>query len=153
MQLIRVIPAWGWLMIGYAVIGAALFWSVHQSINNVSGTVFFLALLTSWLPAYIFANRRDISLNKMFWISQSAGLLAVLLVVFLISPWLSQWQDSAQAEALKERSWSSTFGALGITLLVSMMGNSLLRKTFLKTEAAVEKHLASTESKPSSKAE
>ena len=74
------IPAWVWLVVSYAILASALFWMATHEASRITTILVIAGLLGCWIPAYVYANRRDIVQNKVFWISQSIAMTAGLIV-------------------------------------------------------------------------
>jgi len=112
MKLLLRIPGQMWLAIAYAVLGSAFFWAANQPPKRLSGSVFTICLLLSWVPAYVYANRDDIVRNKSFWISQGGALLAGLVAYAFFYWKMSGEHDAKAAEAANEGTTWSVIGAV-----------------------------------------
>jgi len=105
-------PGQAWLLISYVFLALILFWSANQPAGKLSGGVFLISLLLSWVPAYVYANRDDIRRNKVFWISQTLALLAGLLA-FALLHWIFETKhDVEQAQAAADGTFWSLGGAI-----------------------------------------
>lgn len=132
------IPAPAWLVVSYALIGGLLYWSGNHEPTQLSASVFFMCLLGSWIPAYVYANRRDMVQNKVFWVSQGVALAAAVMVTCLLGPWIIG-DDSTSASVRQTGSWKGIIGGVFAYIAVQAMCQSIVRSSFDVTESTVEK--------------
>jgi len=136
-------PAFVWLVFSYAVLLPLLYWTAAHEPTRFTVTVFFVGFFMSWIPLYVFVNRDDIARNKVFWASQSAGLAAAAVVVFLIGPWIDDVSDAALDQAWDAHTWGGICGGFIAYYLVQYWMGMLIRRTFDVTESNVEKMMSS----------
>jgi hypothetical protein len=133
------IPAPAWLVMSYALLGGLLYWSGIQEPAQLSASVFFVCLLSSWIPAYVYANRKDMAHNKVFWISQSAAMVVALIVLCVIAPWVLHMNDEIVEEGRAQLGWGGIGSGIVAYLLVQDLCTSIVRRAFHITETSVEK--------------
>jgi hypothetical protein len=127
-----------WMVIAYLGLCMVFWWSANQPSAGFAQSVFFLTLFLSWVPAYVYANRRDIACNKAFWFSRAAGLIAGLLMFFLLL-YLVGIKDDPDAESSTDLvGW---LGGVATYFLSSHFIDSLIKWSAMGTQRAVEQHL------------
>lgn len=132
------IPAPAWLVMSYTLLGGLLYWSGNRPPTQFSTSVFSVCLFGSWIPAYVYANRRDMVQNKVFWVSQGAALAAAVIVTCLLGPWIIG-DDSPAASVRQTGSWKGITGGVFAYIAVQAMCQSIVRRSFDVTESTVEK--------------
>ena len=142
-----VIPAWTWLVLSYALLSYLTYWSATREATGFAAIVFFTCVLGSWIPAYVYANRKDMIRNKVFWISQSAAMAVALVVLCVVSPWMLEAGDSVIEMGRAPRTWGGiTSGIVVYFVMQSFFGN-FVRRAYNVTKSKLEKLLAEKDRK------
>ena len=144
---LSIVPAAVWLGISYALLACAIYWSAHHKESGITTAIFFACVFGAWIPAYIYANRKDMALNKVFWISQTAAMAVAIVVLCVVSPWLLEASDSVIEMGRAPRTWGGiASGIVAYFVMQSFFGN-LVRRAYNVTESQVEKLLAERDQK------
>ena len=130
------------MLISYAVMGTVFFWSANQTTGYLAEITFLSILALSWLPLYVYLNRKDIMSHRSYWFSQGAALLITAIVALLIFSFAPDSQSSPGPIAL----------AVSIVtyILFSNFAGIVLDSLFKFVEKNVEKTMQSPQTTKSS---
>lgn len=128
-----------WLLCSYLLLTGALLWSAKQPAGKLSGGVFFVSLLLSWVPAYVYANWEDIRRNKVYWISQTMAIISALLTGAVLL-WIFQAPDEPAVASPKDTFWTIA-GAAAVYVGVQRFAGTLVCNVFLWVESFCERKL------------
>ncbi len=126
-----------WLIAAYAILAAAFTWAGQQTEASVAGWVFFGCLAISWLPQYIYLNRKEIARQKALWFSHAAAGLVGVGIFVLWACW-----DTRNDSREQPGTWLAIVVSIITYMMMMQSGMSftawLVRKTQARVEAALE---------------
>lgn len=124
------------LALSYTGLVCAFVWAGRQTDGEVAVWVFLGCLAFSWLPAYVYVHRREISREKPFWISHAAAGI-VGLVLFGIHAAMDEPPGSLPAG----RSWPQIFSSLAAYVVGGVLSIDLARWVMKKIQDRSESWL------------